>query len=179
MVFWKYPQYELTSEHLYWNPSDPTFGKQEDDATDDVGSFVDWYAPAGDTNLYIRAISSSVPQSDISDDDNLGNVLMNKLQVSAIERAISTVQTTKTGNVTSTQGKSVDAHDLDRCWMIPIDRAKRTVKKTSQRGIRKVLHPGSSIHRPTHNRMLRYPRLLYDVFTDTLITGTVSKRGKK
>ena len=27
--------------------------------------------------------------------------------------------------------------------------------------------------------MLRYPRLPYDVFTDTLISGTVSKRGKK
>ena len=27
--------------------------------------------------------------------------------------------------------------------------------------------------------MLRYPRLLYDVFTDTLIAGTVSKRGNK
>ena len=63
--------------------------------------------------------------------------------------------------------------------MIPIDRAKRTVKKTSQRGIRKVLHPGSSIRRPTNYRMLRYPRLPYDVFTDTLISGTVSKCGKK
>ena len=47
--------------------------------TNDVGSFVDRYAPAGDPNLYIRSISSSVPQADISDDDNLGNVLMNKV----------------------------------------------------------------------------------------------------
>ena len=90
----KYPRYELTSEHLDWNPIDPTFGKQEDDAANDVGSFVDWYVPAGDTNLYIRAIYSSVPQANISDDDNLGNVLMNKVQVSAIARAISTAQTT-------------------------------------------------------------------------------------
>ena len=62
--------------------------------------------------IYIRAISSSVPQANISDDDNLGNVLMNKVQVSAIERAIRIAQTTKTGNMTSTQDKSVDAHDL-------------------------------------------------------------------
>ena len=95
----KYPQYELTSEHLDWNPSDPTFGIQEDDATDDVGSFVDRCAPAGDTNLYIRDIYSSMPQSNISDNDNLGNVIMNKVQVSAIERDIITEQTTKTGNV--------------------------------------------------------------------------------
>ena len=54
------------------------------------------------------------------------------------------------------------AHDLAQRWMIPIDRAKRTVKKTSQRGIRKILHPGSSVCRP-----------------DTLIAGTVSKRGNK
>ena len=111
--FGKYPQYELTSEHLDWNPSDPKFGKQEDDVTYNVGSFVDWYAPSVDPNLYIRAIYSSVPQADISDDDNLGNVLMNKVQISATERAISIAQTTKTGNVTSTQGKSVDANDLD------------------------------------------------------------------
>ena len=117
-------------------------------------SFVDRYAPAGDPNLYIRAISLSVPQYDISEDDNLGNVLMNTVQVLAIERAISTAQTTKIGNVTSTQGKSVDAHDLARRWMIPIDRAKRTVKKTSQRGIQKLLHPGSSIRWSTNNRML-------------------------
>ena len=55
-----------------------------------------------------------MPQAEISDDDNLGNFLMNKVQVSAIERDIITAQTTKTGNVTSTQGKSVDAHDLAR-----------------------------------------------------------------
>ena len=79
--FGKYPRYELTSEHLDWNPNDPSFGKQEDDVTDDVGSFFDWYAPAGDTNLYIRDIYSSVPQSNISDNDNLGHFLMNKVQV--------------------------------------------------------------------------------------------------
>ena len=67
-----------------------------------MGRFVDRYAPAGYPNLYIRDISSSVPQAKISDYDNLGFVLMNKVQVSAIERAISTSQTTKTGNVTST-----------------------------------------------------------------------------
>ena len=120
-----------------------------------------------------------MPQADISDDDNLGHFLMNKVQVSAIERAIITAQTSKTGNVTSTQGKSVYAHDLARRWMIPIDRVKRTVKKTSQRGIRKVLHPGSSICRPINDRMLRYPCLPYDVFTDTIIAGTVSKCGNK
>ena len=175
----KYLRCELTSEHLDWNPSDPTFGEQEDDATDDVGSFVDRYAPSGYPNLYIRAISSSVPQSNISDDENLGNVLMNKVQVSVIARAISTAQTTKTGNVTSTQGKFMDTHDFSRRWMIPIDCAKRTVKKASQRRIQKVLHPSSSIRRPTNDRMLQYPRLPYDVFTDTLIAGTVFKRGNK
>ena len=126
----KYPRYELTSKKLDWNPSDPTFGEQEDDATADVGSFVDWYAPDVDNNIYIRDIYSSVPQADISDDDNLGNVLMNKVKVSDIARAIITEQTTKTGNVTSTLGKSVDTHDLTQRWMIPIDREKRTVKKT-------------------------------------------------
>ena len=73
----------------------------------------------------------------------------------------------------------MDAHDLARRWMILVDRAKRTVKKTSQCGIRKVLHPGSSICRPTNDRMLRYPRFPYDVFTDTIIAGTISKCGNK
>ena len=91
----KYPRYELTSEHLDWNPSDPTFDEQKDEATGDVGSFVDRYASAGDLNLYIRAFSSSVPQADISEDDNLGNVLLNKVQVLASARAISTAQTKK------------------------------------------------------------------------------------
>ena len=47
----KYSQYELTSENLDWNPSDPTFDEQKDEATGDVGSFVDRYAPAGGPNL--------------------------------------------------------------------------------------------------------------------------------
>ena len=63
--------------------------------------------------------------------------------------------------------------------MIPIHREKRTVKKTSQRGIQKLLHPFSSIRRPTNDRMLRYPRLPYDLFTDTLVAGTVSNCGNK
>ena len=52
----KYPRYELTSEHLDWNPSYPTFGEQGDDATNDVGSFVDRYAPDGDPNIYISGL---------------------------------------------------------------------------------------------------------------------------
>ena len=53
----------------------------------------------------------------------------------------------------------------------------KTVKLTTQRGVRSTLHTSLSCRYPTNDRMLRYRRLPHPVFTDTLKAGTKSKRG--
>ena len=73
----------------------------------------------------------------------------------------------------------MDAQTLAKRWAIPPDRAATTVRKTTQRGVRNVINPAMSRRYPTNDRMLRYPRLLHPLFSDTLIAGTMSKRGNK
>lgn len=55
----------------------------------------------------------------------------------------------------------------------------RTVKATTQRGIRTVLHPTLLRRFRTNDRQLRYRRLPIDCFTDTLFANTTSRRNHK
>ena len=110
-----------------------------------------------------------MPIYDITEDDNFASVLNNKVQVSAIQ----------SGNVNYNQGKAVDALSLAKQWMISPDRAKNKVQKTTQCGIRMVINLQISRQYPTNNRILRYPCVLHPLYTDTMIAGTVSKRGNK
>ena len=81
------------------------------------------------------------------------------------------------GKVTSTQGEPVDAQALVRQWGITPERAKQTIRATTQRGIRDVRHPTLSRRYPTNDRMFRYPRLPHKLFTDTMFAKTKSYRG--
>ena len=169
----KYPRYELTNEQLDWDPCDDSFQQQEDAMTDVHGQLAERHVSRGrglHSNTLNISYTSSVPVADISQDDNLSTVLLNKvqMQVSAVS-----------GGVKSTSHKNVDAQSLARRWSIPLHRAKNTVQMTTQRGIRSVLHPSINVRRPTNDRMLRYPRMPHDVMTDTLIAGIVSQQGNK
>ena len=94
-------------------------------------------------------------------------MLENKVQVSAIQY----------GNVKSKQGKAVDALAIAKLWMISPSRANNPVRRTTQHDIRTVMKPLISRRYPTNYRMLRYPRLLHSLLTDTIIAGTVSNCG--
>ena len=96
-------------------------------------------------------------------------MLENKVQVSDL----------KSGNVKSNQGKSVDALALSKRWTVSSDRAKNTVRKKIQHRIRTVMNPQMSRRYPSNEGMVRYPRLPHTLFTDIMISGTVSKRGNK
>ena len=165
-----YPRITLTSEHLPWDPSDAEFSNQEDRMTNHNGELI--YRDPFDTHspLIIAALSSdSTPLADITNDDNLGNVLESHVQVSAVH----------SGTVSSKQGKPVDAQQLAKRCNIPLDRARHTIRRTTQRGVRTVAHPTLSRRFPTNDRMLRYSRLPHDLFTDTKIAGIKSARQRK
>ena len=73
----------------------------------------------------------------------------------------------------------VDAPTLAKRWNIPIERAKSTVRATTQRGVQHVANIFSIMRRfLTNDRMLRYNRLSHPMFTDTLLAGTASQRGQ-
>ena len=110
-----------------------------------------------------------MPISEITYDDNFASMLENKVQVPSIQYV----------NVKSNQVKAVDTLALTKLWTISPDRAKNTVLKKTKCGIRMVANPQMPRQYPTNDQMLRYPRLTHPLFTDTMIAGTVSKRGNK
>lgn len=163
------PRIDLTAEHLDWDPASTRYQEQEEAMTDYRGELATPCPLDKDRSLVINSLASVMPLADITHNDNFGSVLESKVSVSAVS----------SGTVKSSQGKAVDAHTLAKRWMIPLDRATRTVRQTTQRGVRTVVNPTLSRRFPTNDRMLRYPRLPHTVFSDTLIAGSVSARGNK
>ena len=77
--------------------------------------------------------------------------------------------------VTSTSHGPLSPEILAKNWNIPLERAKQTLLVTTQRGIRS--RPTTLTRRfKTNDRMLRYNRLNTTMFTDTLQSGTLSRR---
>jgi hypothetical protein len=62
----------------------------------------------------------------------------------------------------------VCAATLANNWVIGIEAAKRMRIVTTQRGIRRMIHPSLTKRYKTNDRQLRYRRLLVTLFTDTM-----------
>jgi hypothetical protein len=125
----------------------------------------------------INALSSmTTDAADITDDENFGIALEQHVTVS-----IAALDTTKTvpGRIHSKASKPVDAEMLAKRWLIPANRAVRTVDRTTQQGVCTMLNPTLSRHFTTKDHMLRYPCMPHPVFGDTMFAGTESKNGNK
>ena len=85
----------------------------------------------------------------------------------------------KIAAMSSATSSKLSPEVLAKRWGIGIQAAKRTMKRTTHRGIRTVLHPQLSRRFRTNDRQLRYRRLPVVVYTDTLLTNTPSRRGNK
>jgi hypothetical protein len=62
----------------------------------------------------------------------------------------------------------VDAATLANNWGIGIEAAKRMHFVTTQRGVRRMIHPSLTKRYKTNDRQLRYRRLPVTMFTDTM-----------
>ena len=62
----------------------------------------------------------------------------------------------------------VTSEYLSKKWLISTEAAIITVQHTTERGIRKILHPSLSRQFKINDRELRYNRLQYSVLTDTM-----------
>ena len=172
---WDYQLYariDLTSETLDWNPASTRYQEQEEAMTDYRGQVTAREPASDDDALFVCSMTSTMlmPSIDLVSDDNFASALKSKVQQVSVGDS-------RPGNVTSKQGKHVDAQALVRRWGITPERAKRTVRVTTQRGVRHVLHPSLARRYPTNDRMLRYDRLPHKLFTDTMFAGTTSLRG--
>jgi hypothetical protein len=125
----------------------------------------------------INALSSMTTDAAvITNDEFFGIALEQHLTV-----IVAALDTTKTapGWIHSKAGKPVDAETLAKRWLIPANRAARTVNQMTQRGVCTMLNPPLSCRFPTNDCMLHYPCMPHPVFGDTMFAGTESKNDNK
>jgi hypothetical protein len=73
----------------------------------------------------------------------------------------------------------VDAATLAKNWRIGIEAAKRKRLVTTQREIRRMIHPSLTKRYKTNDRQLRYCRLHVTMFTDTIYSTILSRQQNK
>jgi hypothetical protein len=73
----------------------------------------------------------------------------------------------------------IDAATLAKNWGIGIEASKRTRLVTTQRGIRRMIHPSLTKWYKTNYRQLRYCRLPVTMYTDTMFSKILSRQDNK
>ena len=175
--------YDLTYEAPEWEPGDESYAEQEDAMTDFHG-LVHEIGDRDDRGHQIFNVSKiKISQSQAKRvSDFIGMTAIMSLSSSLDDAAfLDALQSNvNVSNVTSSTRKpKIDPAKLARTWGIGIEAASRTVRVTTQRGIRTVMHPSLSRRFRTNDRQLRYRRLRTDLYSDTLESSTTSKRGNK
>jgi hypothetical protein len=165
----------LTSETLAWDPMTTLYEEQEAAIVDYSGRAVMTTRPLmmHINSLVIDLLSSlTTDQADVTDDDNLNDVLASHVQILSIKSSLN-------GHICSRKIAPIDLQTLAARWMISSERAKQTVVMTTQRGVRTCLNPTLSQRFPTNDRMLWYKRVLHTMFSNTLFAGSVLRQSNK
>ena len=166
----------LTDGDLEWDPHDGRFAEQEAAMLDDNGQI----------QPKARTASRQIMRAHVQQErmfDDFANAL-------ADARVISTIRSSTNDRgreiaddafsisaVSSMAKPRISAETLAKRWGIGLKAAKNTIKNTTQRMVRTVLHPSLSRRFRTNDRQLRYRRLPLNLFTDTLLTKVKSRRG--
>jgi hypothetical protein len=129
-----YLRLHLTSETLTWDPTTNLYEKQENAMMDYSGNIVRDAAMRG-PNLVLNELHSlTTDLADLTHDCNFHQVLTAHVAMSSIDSSLS-------GHVRSRKTAPIDFMTLAGRWMIAPDRAKKTVQRTMQRGVRTCLNP--------------------------------------
>jgi hypothetical protein len=155
-----------------WDPYSETFEQQEGIVSrrreeEETGVAKDDKTSTRQIHALSRRCETAAVFSDISStlvDDAFVQGLINTVRVSATK--------------STARHPEVKAHDLARRWGIGLDTAERTLKVTTQKGIRHAVHP---IHRRyrTQQQQYRYNRLNTKFYSDTFFSTTKSLNGNK
>ena len=133
--------------------------------TDFRGQVVTRDTSARGHNRLINAVQSAnrVDEEVSNSDYKFLTALSNTVQVNAVG---------------TTRQSSIDPNDLVKRWKISPKSARQTVKHTTCRMKRTVLHPTLSRRFRTNDRALRYRRVSHDVYGDTMFAKTTSWQRK-
>jgi hypothetical protein len=179
-------RYELTYKSPEYDPSVTTFLEQEASMMDSWGNV----KVSGDCHPKRRQVCSlhqmdaevKIRSSKYSDTStklqDLSSVLddgtlLAELDDTNLNSNISLVKSEMRDKV------GVDAATLAKNWGIGLEAAKRTRLVTTQRGIRRMIHPSLTKRYKTNDRQLIYRRLPNTMYTDTMFSTILSRQKNK
>jgi hypothetical protein len=162
----------LTSETLTGDLMTNLYEQQEHAMIDYSGNIVRDAAMRGPQLIFNELQFLTTDLADLMHDCIFHQVLTAHVIVSSVDSSLC-------GHVRSRKVAPIDFMTLAGRWMIAPDRAKETVQKAMQRGIRTCLNPTLAQRFPTDDWMLCYKRLPHTTFTDTMFAGTPSRSGNK
>jgi hypothetical protein len=179
-------RYELTYESPEYDPSATTFNKQEYSMMDSWGNL----KVSGDFHPKRRQVCSlrqkeaevKLLNSKYSDASAtlqyLSSVLYDVILLAELD-AINTNLNIALVKSEMRDKAGVDASTLAKKWGIGIEAAKSTRLVTTQRGIRKMIHPSFTKRYKTNDRKLRYQRFTVTMYTDTMFSKILSRQDNK
>ena len=166
---------------LNGTPHSTEFSKQEADFADSAGRVQESGDRMESPEKIIFNSSASHTHVVPSDDEGFLSALQANGHVSSVCSlpSMNLASVSTVSGVRYTSHKSVDPKSFARKWDIVIEAANRTVRSTTQCGLRTVLHPSLSRRFRKNDCQLQYRRLPVDLFADTLIANSKSWRGNK
>ncbi len=129
-----YLRLHLTSETLTWDPMTDLYEQQEHAMMDYSGNIARDAAMRGPQLILNELQSLTTDLADLTHDCNFHQVLTAHIIVSSINSSLS-------GHVQSRKTVPIDFMTLAGRWMNALDHAKKTVQRTTQRGVRTCLNP--------------------------------------
>ena len=162
--------YDLTYELPEWDPQTDEFQRMEDAMTGNDGTILERSDALRSRGRVLVSGLTCAPSASIPtlfDHDNFVCALQSNRLIDRVDVS------------TSSRRPRIDHITLSQKWGTSLEAAKRTIERTTQRGLRTVLHPSLSRRFRTNDRQLRYRRLAHPVYADTLIAGSKSRRQNK
>ncbi len=127
-----YLRLHLTSETLTWDLTTDLYEQQEHNMMDYSGNIVRDAAMRGPKLILNELQSLTTDLADLMHDCNFHKVLTAHVIVSSVNSSLS-------GHVQLCKTAPTDFMTLTGRWMIALDRAKKTVQHTTQRGVHTCL----------------------------------------
>ncbi len=129
-----YLRLHLTSETLTWDPTTDLYEQQEHAMMDYSGNIVHDAAVRVPKLILNELQSLTTDLADLMHDCNFHQVLIAHVVVSSVNSNLS-------GHMQLCKTAPIDFMTLVGWWLIAPDRAKKTVQRSMQRGIRTCLNP--------------------------------------
>jgi hypothetical protein len=173
-------QYELTYESPVYDPSGSFYAEQEAAMMDSRGQLnfaeeehplrrqlypVNMAATFSDKTIKLQALSLTLDDSSLLQ-DMMSHVHISEVNMSSLK-----------GDLREGGGFYVET--LANNFGIRIKSAKRTRLMTTQRGVKRMIHPSLSVRFRTNDRQLRCRRLPVTCFTGTMFSNSKSRQGNK